>query len=99
MDAIPIDLRLDDLRDPLASADTPQAAPDVNEESVVLKACANMQLPKFVREDVPLFLDMLSDLFPSVEPEDGGNEDLIVAIKEDLAENRLQVLSGTGNTP
>lgn len=42
------------------------------------KACTDMQLPKFVREDVPLFRAMLGDLFPGVQPDGRGLEDFRV---------------------
>ena len=73
-----------------------EAKPDTNEEALVLKACTDMQMPKFVREDVPLFMAMLGDLFPSVDPESPGLLELKEEIRNDLVENRLQVIRGEG---
>jgi hypothetical protein len=36
----------------------------LTEERVLMRALRDMNLPKFVFEDVPLFLGLLSDLFP-----------------------------------
>ena len=41
-----------------------RAAPDLPESMVLMRALRDMNLPKFVYEDVPLFKGLLSDLFP-----------------------------------
>jgi Hydrolytic ATP binding site of dynein motor region len=41
-----------------------RAFPDLDEASVLMRTLRDMNLPKFVYEDVPLFLGLLSDLFP-----------------------------------
>ncbi|KAH9593471.1 Dynein heavy chain [Trypanosoma melophagium] len=61
------------------------------ESQLCLKAMSDMNLPKFVKEDVPLFLGMLSDLFPGVVPEESGLGDLRTAAEEELKEEGLQV--------
>eukprot|EP00658_Telonema_sp_P-2_P059069 TRINITY_DN4775_c0_g1_i4.p1 TRINITY_DN4775_c0_g1~~TRINITY_DN4775_c0_g1_i4.p1 ORF type:complete len:137 (-),score=54.14 TRINITY_DN4775_c0_g1_i4:112-522(-) len=42
------------------------------ESQLCLKAMMDMNLPKFVKDDVPLFMGMLGDLFPGIRPEDAG---------------------------
>jgi dynein heavy chain len=39
------------------------------EELVLMRALRDMNLPKFVFEDVPLFKGLISDLFPNMEVE------------------------------
>ncbi len=41
-----------------------RAAPGLPESMVLMRALRDMNLPKFVYEDVPLFKGLLSDLFP-----------------------------------
>lgn len=60
------------------------------ESQLCLKAMKDMNLPKFVKEDVPLFLGMLGDLFPGVEPEGSGLEELREAAKDELIEEGLE---------
>ena len=60
------------------------------EEQLCLKAMMDMNLPKFAKDDVPLFRGMLGDLFPGVEPEDAGLADLRVKAAEDLKESDLE---------
>lgn len=60
------------------------------ESQLCLKAMKDMNLPKFVKEDVPLFLGMLGDLFPGVEPEESGLEDLRSAAREELTNDGLE---------
>ncbi|XP_029909103.1 dynein heavy chain 10, axonemal [Myripristis murdjan] len=44
-----------------------RGSPDLNEDVVLMRALRDMNLPKFVFEDVPLFLGLISDLFPGLD--------------------------------
>jgi dynein heavy chain, axonemal len=44
-------------------------AQDMPEELVLMRALRDMNMPKFVFEDVPLFKGLISDLFPNMEVE------------------------------
>jgi hypothetical protein len=41
-----------------------RGAPDMSEPLVLMRALRDMNLPKFVLDDVPLFLGLIGDLFP-----------------------------------
>jgi dynein heavy chain len=41
--------------------------PEQDETQIVLKAVMDINLPKFLKNDIPLFKNILSDLFPGVE--------------------------------
>lgn len=41
-----------------------RGAPDMSESVVLMRALRDSNLPKFVYDDVPLFLGLVSDLFP-----------------------------------
>eukprot|EP00796_Vickermania_ingenoplastis_P000185 gene187-100_t len=60
------------------------------ESQLCLKAMKDMNLPKFVKDDVPLFVGMLGDLFPGVEPEGSGLQDLAEAAKDELTAEGLE---------
>ncbi|CCW65070.1 unnamed protein product [Phytomonas sp. EM1] len=60
------------------------------ESQLCLKAMKDMNLPKFVKEDVPLFLAMLRDLFPGVEPQGSGLEELWAAAIDELEAANLE---------
>lgn len=65
--------------------------PDANEEVTLYRTMLDLIKPKLVYLDLPLFMALLSDLFPGVElpPADGGL--LRAAIELDLRDNGLQV--------
>lgn len=42
-------------------------SPDLPEDVVLMRALRDMNLPKFVFEDVPLFLGLIQDLFPGLD--------------------------------
>ncbi|XP_076363131.1 dynein heavy chain at 89D isoform X2 [Tachypleus tridentatus] len=44
-----------------------RGSPELREDMVLMRALRDMNLPKFVYEDVPLFLGLISDLFPGLD--------------------------------
>ncbi|XP_033947329.1 dynein axonemal heavy chain 10 [Pseudochaenichthys georgianus] len=44
-----------------------RGSPHLSEDVVLMRALRDMNLPKFVFEDVPLFLGLISDLFPGLD--------------------------------
>ncbi|XP_052801261.1 dynein axonemal heavy chain 10-like isoform X3 [Mya arenaria] len=44
-----------------------RGSPDLHEDVVLMRALRDMNLPKFVFEDVPLFLGLIGDLFPGLD--------------------------------
>ncbi|KAF8569239.1 hypothetical protein P879_02503 [Paragonimus westermani] len=49
------------------AGDLRRNAADLSEETVLMRALRDMNLPKFIFEDAPLFLAMIQDLFPGLE--------------------------------
>ena len=45
-----------------------RSSPDMSEALVLMRALRDMNLPKFVYDDVPLFLGLINDLFPGKKP-------------------------------
>eukprot|EP00756_Hemistasia_phaeocysticola_P025139 Hpha_TRINITY_DN15989_c0_g2::TRINITY_DN15989_c0_g2_i1::g.72379::m.72379/K10408/DNAH; dynein heavy chain, axonemal len=70
--------------------DALQSSSDTSEDQLCLKACSDMNLPKFVKDDVPLFLGMLQDLFPGVEAEGVGLEELQEEALNSIRDAKLQ---------
>jgi dynein heavy chain len=57
---------------------------DMNEAIVLMRALRDMNMPKFVFEDVPLFKGLITDLFPNLRADRVGYEDLNSCIIERL---------------
>jgi dynein heavy chain len=46
------------------------------EAKVLMRALRDMNMPKFIYEDVPLFKGLIGDLFPGLTADRVGQEDL-----------------------
>lgn len=64
---------------------------EVSEELIMYRTMLDLIKPKLVYLDLPLFMALLSDLFPSVEQPPTPAGALRLAIEADLLENNLQV--------
>jgi dynein heavy chain len=74
-----------------AAGSLKRADPDASEEVILYRTMLDLIKPKLVYLDLPLFMALLSDLFPGVElpPGDGGV--LRAAIEQDLRDAGMQV--------
>lgn len=64
---------------------------DMDETTVIIKALRDMNLPKFLADDVILFDNLFIDLFPDCEEAENDNDDLQIAIEEALIKRNLQL--------
>lgn len=71
-------------------------APELAEEVVLMRALRDMNLPKFVFDDVPLFLGLIADLFPGLDCPRVRYPTLNDVIEQDLAKHGYQVLTRPG---
>jgi dynein axonemal heavy chain len=64
-----------------------RGSPNLSEELVLMRALRDMNLPKFIFEDVPLFLGLIEDLFPSLDCPRVTQKSLKRAVVDDLTEH------------
>ncbi|KAI8814786.1 dynein heavy chain and region D6 of dynein motor-domain-containing protein [Cladochytrium replicatum] len=69
-----------------------RGSPNLNEDVVLMRALRDMNLPKFVFEDVPLFLGLISDLFPGLDCPRVRYPNFNDAVEECLRENEFIVV-------
>ncbi|KAM3867513.1 dynein axonemal heavy chain 10 [Diretmus argenteus] len=69
-----------------------RGSPDLNEDTVLMRALRDMNLPKFVFEDVPLFLGLISDLFPGLDCPRVCYPSFSDAVEQVLQENKCVIL-------
>jgi len=62
------------------------------QDVVLMRALRDMNLPKFVFEDVPLFLGLISDLFPGLDCPRVRYPDFNDAVEQVLQENGYIIL-------
>ena len=62
---------------------------DMKEVTVAIKAIRDMNLPKFIAEDVVLFDNLFMDLFPDCDEPENDNDELQIAIEESLQAKNL----------
>nr|XP_049701305.1 dynein axonemal heavy chain 10 [Helicoverpa armigera] len=68
-------------------------SPGLSEIMVLMRALRDMNHPKFVFEDVPLFLGLIKDLFPGLECPRVGYPDFNAAVTEVLEKDGYIVLA------
>lgn len=69
-----------------------RASPNIKETLVLMRALRDMNHPKFVYEDVPLFLGLIRDLFPGMDCPRVGYPDFNAAVETVLKKNEYIVL-------
>ncbi|XP_027024931.2 dynein axonemal heavy chain 10 isoform X2 [Tachysurus fulvidraco] len=69
-----------------------RGSPELNEDVVLMRALRDMNLPKFVFEDVPLFLGLISDLFPGLDCPRVHYPNFNDAVESVLQENKYILL-------
>lgn len=67
-----------------------RAYADMNEDIVLMRALRDMNMPKFVFDDVPLFTGLINDLFPGLKADRVGYEDLKEKIVEELENKKYR---------
>jgi dynein heavy chain len=67
-----------------------RANPDLSEDVVLIKACRDSNVPKFLDADLPLFHAIVKDLFPGVKVPYNDYGELEVAVREKIVEFGLQ---------
>ncbi|KAK6624941.1 hypothetical protein RUM44_011805 [Polyplax serrata] len=65
---------------------------ELPENVVLMRALRDMNLPKFVFDDVPLFLGLIADLFPGLDCPRVGYPDFNAAVERSLREGRYEIL-------
>ncbi|XP_045466201.1 dynein axonemal heavy chain 10 [Harmonia axyridis] len=69
-----------------------RASPDIKEALVLMRALRDMNHPKFVFDDVPLFLGLIRDLFPGMDCPRVGYPDFNAAVETALARKQYIIL-------
>ena len=64
--------------------------PNLSEDVVLIKACRDSNVPKFLAADLPLFHAIINDLFPGVHVPYSSHAQLQSALVEQLVDNSLQ---------
>ncbi|KAJ8664279.1 hypothetical protein QAD02_005941 [Eretmocerus hayati] len=64
--------------------------PTDNESMLVLRAIVDVNMPKFLAQDLPLFEGIYSDLFPGISLPSPDRDELLRLVKEHLKKRNLQ---------
>ena len=67
-----------------------RANPDMNEDQLLLRALRDVNVPKFLKDDLPLFENIIKDLFPGTERPQVEYGDLLTQLEKSAAHFNLQ---------
>jgi dynein heavy chain len=70
---------------------TKRSTPDASESLLLMRTLRDMNLSKYVAEDVPLFLSLIGDLFPGLDPPKATFPEVQAAIEKNTSEAGLQL--------
>jgi dynein heavy chain len=70
---------------------TKRSTPDASESLLLMRTLRDMNLSKYVAEDVPLFLSLIGDLFPGLDPPKATFPEVQAAIEKNVNECGLQL--------
>lgn len=73
-----------------AAGNLKRNSPDADEEALLMRALQDVNVPKFLAHDLPLFQGILSDLFPGIERPAFNYGPLIAALNTSIEEMNLQ---------
>jgi dynein heavy chain, axonemal len=73
-----------------------RGSPSMSESLVLMRALRDMNLPKFVFDDVPLFLGLINDLFPGLDCPRVRYPALNDQVESELADAGYKVLTDAG---
>lgn len=74
-----------------ASGRIKRERPELDEFSVMIKAIRDMNLPKFLAEDVVLFDNLFMDLFTGHDEPENDIDELLIAIEDSLKAKNLEL--------
>jgi len=66
-----------------------RAEPDLPEDSILMRALRDFNIPKIAFADLPVFFGLLGDLFPKVDPPRKRDLDFEKVIKDMSMESKL----------
>ena len=66
-----------------------RAQKDMEEDIVLIRAMRDSNVPKFLKDDLPLFQALIQDLFPSVTIPDVSFEELETQVRETIQSRGL----------
>ena len=71
-----------------------RADPEMDEYSILMRALRDFNTPKIVTEDLPIFLRLISDLFPGVTADPKNSADVERVVRQVTVERGLQPDNG-----
>lgn len=63
--------------------------PTIDEDGVLIRAMRDANVPKFLKDDLPLFYAIIQDLFPTVIITENDYGDLKTTIEEIITDKEL----------
>ena len=64
---------------------------DKAEDQLLLRALEDVNVPKFIKEDIPLFVNIISDLFPETERPKIDNKSLLEKLNQACINNNIEL--------